>query len=211
MPQSKLIALPQRQSYVRLVIVLLLIVFAGKFVVQHALPYFGFDKEAFGRYWNFKWPLIGHISGGIVALFIGPFQFWKAFRNRYLTTHRWMGRIYLAAIVTGTVSATYLAWTSGIRVNFSWALGLQCLAFVWITSAAMAFLSVMRGRIQQHREWMIRSYVITFAFVTFRFLNDSPFVISLMQKFDERGPAVIWFCWTIPLFITEIVLSWKKK
>jgi len=211
MPQSKLIALPQRQSYVRLVIVLLLIVFAGKFVVQHALPYFGFDKEAFGRYWNFKWPLIGHISGGIVALIIGPFQFWKAFRNRYLTTHRWMGRIYLAAIVTGTVSATYLAWTSGIRVNFSWALGLQCLAFVWITSAAMAFLSVMRGRIQQHREWMIRSYVITFAFVTFRFLNDSPFVISLMQKFDERGPAVIWFCWTIPLFITEIVLSWKKK
>jgi len=211
MPQSKLIALPQRQSYVRLVIVLLLIVFAGKFVVQHALPYFGFDKEAFGRYWNFKWPLIGHISGGIVALIIGPFQFWKAFRNRYLTTHRWMGRIYLAAIVTATVSATYLAWTSGIRVNFSWALGLQCLAFVWITSAAMAFLSVMRGRIQQHREWMIRSYVITFAFVTFRFLNDSPFVISLMQKFDERGPAVIWFCWTIPLFITEIVLSWKKK
>ena len=211
MPQSKLIALPQRQSYVRLVIVLLLIVFAGKFVVQHALPYFGFDKEAFGRYWNFKWPLIGHISGGIVALIIGPFQFWKAFRNRYLTTHRWMGRIYLAAIVPGTVSATYLAWTSGIRVNFSWALGLQCLAFVWITSAAMAFLSVMRGRIQQHREWMIRSYVITFAFVTFRFLNDSPFVISLMQKFDERGPAVIWFCWTIPLFITEIVLSWKKK
>jgi Predicted membrane protein (DUF2306) len=69
----------------------------------------------------------------------------------------------------------------------------------------------MRGRIQQHREWMIRSYVVTFAFVTFRFLNDSSFVISLMQKFEERGPATIWFSWTIPLFITEIALSWKKK
>ena len=211
MAQSKLISLQQRQSYVRLFVSLFLIVFAGKFVIQHALPYFGFTRETFGRYWNFKWSLIGHISCGIIALVIGPFQFWKAFRNRYLTTHRWMGRIYLMAILIGASCSTYLAWTSGIRVNFSWALGLQALAFAWITTAGMAYISVMRGRIPQHKEWMIRSYVVTFAFVTFRFLNDSPFVISLMQKFDERGPTVIWFSWTIPLFITEIALNWKKK
>lgn len=211
MAQSKLVALQQRQSYVRWVVVLLLIAVAGKFVIQHAIPYFGFNKETFGRYWNFKWSLIGHISCGILALLIGPFQFWKAFRNRYLTTHRLMGRIYLIAIVTGAACSTYLAWTSGIRVNFSWAMGLQALAFAWISTAGMAYISVMRGRIQQHREWMIRSYVVTFAFVTFRFLNDSSIAISLMQKFDERGPAIIWFSWTIPLFITEIVLSWKKK
>ena len=211
MAQSKLIALQQRQSYIRLVVVLFLIVFAGKFVIQHAIPYFGFDKETFGRYWNYKWPLIGHISGGIIALVIGPFQFWKAFRNRYMATHRWMGRIYLTAILMGTICSTYLAWTSGIRVNFSWALGLQALAFAWITTASMAYISVMRGRIMQHKEWMIRSYVVTFAFVTFRWINDSAIAISLMQKFTERGPTVIWFCWTIPLLITEIVLSWKKK
>ena len=122
-----------------------------------------------------------------------------------------MGRIYLTAILIGACCSTYLAWTSGIQINFSWALGLQALAFAWITTAGMAYISVMRGRIPQHKEWMIRSYVVTFAFVTFRFLNDSPFVISLMQKFDERGPAVIWFSWTIPLFVTEVVLNWKKK
>lgn len=211
MAQAKLIPLQQRQHYVRLGILLFLILFAGKFVIQDAIPYFGFHKEAFGRYWNYKWPLIGHISGGLLALVTGPFQFWKAFRNKNITIHRWMGRTYLLAILIGSVSSTYLAWTSAIRVNFSWALGLQGLAFAWITTAAMAFISVLSMRIQQHKEWMIRSYVVTFAFVTFRWLNDLPVAIKLMDKFEERGPAIIWLSWTIPLLITEIILSWKKK
>jgi uncharacterized membrane protein len=209
MAQSKLIPIQQPKVNWQLVVSLLLIAFAGKFVIQHALPYFGFEQATFGRYWNYKWALIGHISGGLLALAIGPFQFWKSFRNKYTNTHRWLGRTYLLSILIGTVCSTYLAWTSAIKVNFSWALGLQALAFAWITTAAMAYISVMRGRIMQHREWMIRSYVVTFAFVTFRWLNDSSLAIQLMEKFTERGPAIIWLCWTVPLLITEIVLSWK--
>lgn len=199
------------KSYLRFGLTIFLILFSGKFVINDALPYFGFDKEIFGRYWDYKWPLIGHISGGLLALAIGPFQFSKAFRNKFMTTHRWLGRIYLTAILIGTISSTYLAWTSAYRVNFSWAFGLQCLAFAWIATASMAYVSVMRRRIQQHKEWMIRSYVVTFAFVTFRWLNELTIVKSLMPEFEERGPTVIWFCWTIPLLITEILLSWNKK
>jgi uncharacterized membrane protein len=190
---------------------LFLLLFAGKFVINDALPYFGLEKETFGHYWDFKWPLIGHISGGLLALAIGPFQFSKAFRNKFMTTHRWLGRIYLTAILIGTISSTYLAWTSAIRVNFSWAFGLQGLAFAWIVTAAMAYISVMKGRIVQHKEWMIRSYVVTFAFVTFRWLVGLTIVKNLMPEFEERGPTIIWFSWTIPLLIAEIALSWKKK
>jgi uncharacterized membrane protein len=199
------------KAYLRIGLTIFLILFAGKFVINDALPYFGLDKENFGSYWNYKWPLIGHISGGLLALTIGPFQFSKSFRNKFITTHRWLGRIYLTAILIGTISSTYLAWTSGYRVNFSWAFGLQGLAFAWIMTASMAYISVMRGRILQHKEWMIRSYVVTFAFVTFRWLQDLQIAHQLMNKFEERGPTIIWVSWTIPLLITEIKLSWKKK
>ena len=211
MEQSNLLARLTPKSYVRLGLTVLLILFASKFVINDALPYFGFDKATFDSYWDFRWPLIGHISGGLIALTLGPFQFWKSFRSKFINTHRWMGRIYLTAILIGTISATYLAWTSAIRVNFSWAFGLQGLAFAWITTASMAYISVMRRRILQHKEWMIRSYVVTFAFVTFRWLTALPIAHQLMNKFEERGPTVIWLSWTIPLLITEIVLSWKKK
>lgn len=197
--------------YLRCGFTLLLILFAGKFVIHDALPYFGFEKETFGHYWIVKWPLIGHISGGILALIIGPFQFSKTFRNKFMNTHRWLGRIYLTAILIGSLSATYMAWTTAIQVNFSWALAMQMLAFAWIVTASMAYLCVMKGRILQHKEWMLRSYVVTFAFVNFRWLSDLTIAHHLMNSFEERGPAMAWLSWTIPLLITEIVLSWKKK
>ncbi len=211
MKTAKNLALSKPQSYLNLLMWIFLIVFGGKFVITDALPYFGFEQATFGHYWDFKWVLIGHISCGLVALVIGPFQFWKAIRNKYLTLHRWMGRTYLIAIVIGTICATSLAWTSGIQVNFAWGFALQGLAFAWITTALMAYISVRRRRIQQHQEWMIRSYVVTFAFVNFRWLESLPIATQLMEKFEERGPTVIWVSWTIPLLITEIVLSWKKK
>ncbi len=211
MAQSKIISFHKPKPYLKYAAVLLLAVLAVKFIFKNAIPYFGFNQETFGRYWNFKWGLIGHISGGLIALIIGPFQFSKVIRDKYRPIHRLMGRIYLIAIVIATSCATYLAWTSGIQVNFAWAFGLQGLAFAWIVTASMAYLSVMRRRITQHKEWMIKSYVITFAFVTFRFLNDSAIAAKLMPKFEERGPTIIWFCWTIPLLVTQVVLSWQKK
>lgn len=85
-----------------------------------------------------------------------------------------------------------------MQVNFSWVFGLQGLAFAGITTASMAYLSVMKKRIQQHKEWIIRSYFATFAFVTFSWLNKLTIVKNLMPEFEERGPTVIWFSWTIP-------------
>lgn len=211
MNQSNFFTLSKPKSYLRFGLTLFLMLFAGKFIIKDALPYFGFEQETFGHYWGVKWVLIGHISCGIVALVLGPFQFWKAFRNKYLSLHRWMGRVYLIAILLGSICSTSLSWTTGIQVNFAWAFGLQMLAFAWIATASMAYISVMRGRIQQHKEWMIRSYVVTFAFVLFRWVSGLEMVKILMPEFEERGPTVIWLSWAIPLLITEIVLSWKKK
>ena len=72
-------------------------------------------------------------------------------------------------------------------------------------TALMAYRAIRKRRIQIHKEWMIRSYVVTFAFVSFRWLVDLSFVIEL-GNFIERAPTVVWVSWAIPLFITEIIL-----
>jgi hypothetical protein len=187
-----------------------LIVFAGKFVLVEALPYFGFDEEVYGRFWRMKWPLIGHITGGLLALVLGPFQFWVGFRNRYLKVHRWMGKLYLTGILIGTVSSVALALTTGMAIHLSWAISLIVLAMAWFLTTGMAFRFILLGRINLHKEWMVRSYVVTFAFVLFRWLNSTPYFVE-MGNFIERGPTMIWVSWVIPLLITEIVLQWNKK
>ncbi|RPA68633.1 DUF2306 domain-containing protein [Cyclobacteriaceae bacterium YHN15] len=187
-----------------------LIIFAGKFVINDALPYFGFDEEVYGRFWIMKWPLIGHISGGLIALTIGPFQFWTAFRNKYIKVHRVMGLTYLTAILIGTISSVNMALTTGIAVHWTWALSLIVLALAWISTTGMAFRFILLRRIQMHKEWMVRSYVVTFAFVLFRWLNSTPVFVE-MGNFIERGPTMIWVSWVIPLFVTEMILQWNKK
>ncbi len=208
---TKKAAAPRYRFYLSILLVLFLIVFGGNFVITRAIPYYGFDREFFGHYWNVRWLLVLHITGGILAMVTGPFQFWMGLRDRYMNVHRNLGRTYVIAILISCVASTILAWTSAIQLNFSWALGLQALALAWFVTTSMAFVSVRRGRILQHKDWMIRSYVVTFAFVLFRFLVDLPLFVSQMPKFEERGPAAIWFSWAVPLLITEAVLSWNKR
>lgn len=210
MNQYLTLAPSKPKSWLLLAFWIFLVLFAGKIVLNDALPYFGLNEEVYGRFWSMKWPLIGHVSGGLLALVLGPFQFWAGFRNKYLKIHRLMGKLYLTAILIGTISSTSLAWTTGLAIHWTWAFSLQMLAFAWFCTAAMAFVSIKRRKFQQHKEWMIRSYVVTFAFVIFRWLAAMPSIIEL-GSFVERGPTLIWISWAIPLFLTEIVLQWNKK
>ena len=134
-----------------------LVLFAGKFVLHDALPYFGFEEEVFGRFWGMKWPLIGHISGGLLALVLGPFQFWAGFRNRYLKVHRWTGRLYLTGILIGTISSVTLALTTGVAIHWTWAFSLLMLAIAWFFTLGMALGFILLKRVNLHKEWMIRS------------------------------------------------------
>jgi hypothetical protein len=54
------------KSYFKVLIWVFLILFSGKFIIKNALPYFGFEQETFGHYWDYKWALVGFIELTIV-------------------------------------------------------------------------------------------------------------------------------------------------
>ncbi|MBD0831593.1 DUF2306 domain-containing protein [Aestuariibaculum sediminum] len=210
MKQSNILTHFKPKSYLTIVVWLIISILAAKFIIKDAIPYFSFEKEAFGRFFNNRHILILHISCGILAMLLGPFQFWKSFRTTYPKRHRFIGRFYIIAIIIGTLCATFLAWTSGIAIHWSWAFGLQASALVWIICVLLAYRAIIQKRFQQHREWMIKSYVSTYSFVFFRLMNDAPFAEHL-GNFIERGPTLGWISFAVPIFITEIILQWNKK
>jgi hypothetical protein len=56
---------------------------------------------------------------------------------------------------------------------------------------------------------MIRAYVVTFAFVTFRVLSDyGP--TSRLQPENDRSITIAWACWVVPLAVTEMVFQLKR-
>lgn len=56
---------------------------------------------------------------------------------------------------------------------------------------------------------MIRSYVVTFAFVTFRALWSALQAAAIGTR-QEQLAASSWFCRALPLLITEAVLQGRR-
>jgi len=192
-------------------ILALAITFVLKYVFRYYLHYsqaaFTDPLRGAANYWVMRGWLLMHMTGGMVALLTGPWQFWTGFRARYVRLHRWTGRLFLSAVAVGSVGAFHMA----ITTTFGWAFGvaLGALATAWVTTAAMAFYAILNGRIQIHKEWMARAYVVTFAFVTFRVLNDyGP--TSHLQPDSDRIITMGWASWVLPLLVTEVILQLRR-
>jgi uncharacterized membrane protein len=177
------------------------------FVAGAALPYFLSSSYGPPEYAPRRGWLLLHIVGGIVALLTGPVQLWLGLADRGMAWHRRMGIGYMTAVAVSSVGAFYLA----THTDFGWVFGagLFALAVAWVTTTTLAYLAIRRSLIDQHKEWMIRSYVVTFAFVTFRVIQPALQAAHIGTPLEQLALAA-WACWALPLLVTELVLQGRK-
>ena len=168
--------------------------------VGHFIRFYD-DPAAWGRLWpNWFWLML-HVAGATVALFCGPFQLWSGLRNRHLSIHRLTGRLYVGGVVVGGAAAFYL---SAFVEPRDFAVALFGLATAWWFTVGMAFGAIKQHRVDAHKTWMIRGYVVTFSFVTFRWWVGWP----IWSAFGAaRLAIVLWLSWIGPLLITEVLLQ----
>ena len=178
------------------------------YVITRAFPMLIPTEEVYGPYFFSRvfW-VFPHIVLGIIATIIGPFQFIPKIRNKYLKIHRQLGRVYIISTVLSGISGMYMAITSD--VNLPYAVGLFMLGVTWVTSSTLAFVSIKNKKVDLHKDWMIRSYVITFAFVSFRFVEDILMALEIGTRVDVLT-LMSWACWAIPLFIAEVFIQGRK-
>jgi hypothetical protein len=181
------------------------------FIYTSAFRYFNVSPAAYGDYWPFAPYLLLHIASGLVALVIGPLQFIPAIRKNHVRLHHLFGKTYLVSIVVASLVSIKMSIGKIIVKENSlvFGTGLLMLAFVWLSCSVMAYWLIRNKHVAQHREWMIRSYVVTLAFVTFRLVTK-----IVYEGFHAQGPAwadvMAWACWAVPLFTTEVVLQAQK-
>ena len=177
------------------------------FITVAALPYFALNEATFGPYWPRRGWLLVHVTTGIIAILSGPVQLWLGLADRVEGLHRVLGKVYIGAIAVSSVAAYYLAFhTDGGLVFGS---GLAALATVWLVTSGMALLAIKRHLYEQHKEWMIRSYVATTGFVTFRVIFGALQAGGVGTTPEQLGVAA-WSCWAVPLLVTETVLQGRR-
>ncbi|NQX53328.1 DUF2306 domain-containing protein [Pedobacter panaciterrae] len=168
--------------------------------------YLQMTPEALGRYFPQRWFLIAHITAGGGALISGIIQFWSKLRTYSWKIHRVIGYLYLLSILVSSISALVLASTTAYAVNWAYAFTLQIWASVWISTTFIAFYTAMRKQFKLHKEWMIRSYLVTVAFLISGFIYKIPLVQQL-GSFEEVTVPLFWMGWAVPLYTYEVIRS----
>ena len=146
--------------------------------------------------------LIPHTISGLIALLAGPLQFSSRIRQRYLKFHRILGRNYVVSVFVGSFTGIALAWgRPGLP-------GTSMQAAAWMVCTTAAFLTARNRQIVQHRQWMARSYAVTFTFVSSRVLNLVP---AYWSHLGDVLSAVGVIAFTLAsLLIVDLGLNWHE-
>lgn len=187
-----------------------LIIFLTWLFMHGADHFLLLTPEALGKYFKLKWVLIAHITAGGGALVLGFVQFWPKLRNFSWKLHRIIGFLYLLAILLSSSCAVILAFTTAYEVNWAYAFSLQVWVTVWISATAIAYYAIIKRNVNLHKEWMVRSYIVTLAFIISGLAIKIPYVQDL-GTFADISPSLFWMGWSVPLYVYQIVLSSKKK
>ena len=146
--------------------------------------------------------LIPHTVAGTLALVIGPLNFSSRLRQRRLRLHRILGRVYVVSVFVG--SFTGIALAAG-RPGLP---GTSMQAAAWMVCTTAAFITARNRQITQHRQWMARSYAVTFTFVSSRVLNLWP---RYWSHLGDVLSAVGVIAFTLAsILIVDVGLNWHE-
>ncbi|MBB5345246.1 DUF2306 domain-containing protein [Tunturibacter empetritectus] len=151
--------------------------------------------------------IVPHITGGVLALLIGPIQFSSRVRRRYPRFHRALGRIYVTAVFVAAPLAITLSQHRHDPRAIHFVVATSVQACTWMITTLAAFLTARNGHIQQHREWMVRSYAVTLTFVGTRVLQPIP----AWNRHSEAGFAIeIIIITFLAILIPDIAFHWRQ-
>jgi uncharacterized membrane protein len=157
------------------------------------------------HYHPFRWWLLPHGIAGACALLLGPLQFSDRLRQRFTKFHRVAGRIYVASALILAPLGTYIQYfqeRNGAPRSFSVAGLVDAILLIMTTGIAFAF--ILNGKVQQHRQWMTRSFAVALVFVEVR-------VVQGVTGWENLGLAatetVVWSCLAFSILSADIVLQ----
>lgn len=169
--------------------------FAVGFLVLLGLVSVGahFDDEAYNPGF-FEYPGItrSHVFLGAFYLVFAPLQFVGRIRERSLGYHRMAGRL----LVTGGLGVGASALFLGLVVPFSgWAerIVIGFFGTFFLFSLLRGFVHIRAGRVELHREWMMRALNVGLAIASMRLM----FVPALLYFGDAHATTLSILAFTI--------------
>lgn len=160
------------------------------------------------HYEPFKWWLLPHGLAGACAVLLGPMQFSDRLRQRFTKLHRIVGRVYIAGVFLVAPLGAFIQYfeeSMGEKRTFTAAAAADAILLMITTGIAFAF--ILKGKVQQHRQWMTRSFAVALVFVEVR-------VVGGVTGWENLGSgateAIVWGCLAFSILGADIVLQLQE-
>jgi Predicted membrane protein (DUF2306) len=109
-----------------------------------------------------------HLLLTVVVLLGGSLQLLPTLRQGAPRVHHWVGRVYLLAVVGMGVGGLVMVWTRGEPARLGQHLGISMNALLILTFAGMAWRAAVARRVDVHRRWALRLYIVVLGVWFFR-------------------------------------------
>jgi hypothetical protein len=155
----------------------------------------------------FRMWLLPHGLAAACALFLGPFQFSERLRRKYLTLHKSFGYLYIAGCYIGAPLGIYIQRFEEKLGTYSHSFTIATVmdAALWMFATTMALIMIRTKRMQQHRQWMIRSFACALIFLEVRT------IMVFFQLPEPAVEAVVWSCVAAAFPIADLVLQVDER
>ena len=158
------------------------------------------------HYQPFKWWLLPHGLAGACALFLGPMQFSDRLRPRYLKLNKTVGWIYVVgAMIVAPFGAYIQYFEERMQQPRSFTMAAASDAGLLMLTTAIALFFVLRGNIQQHRQWMTRSFACALIFLEVRL------ILTLFHLPVTASETVVWSCVAAAFPLADLVLQLQES
>jgi hypothetical protein len=148
----------------------------------------------------FRWWLLPHVAGGMLAFLLTPFQLSATLRRHAPKVHRWGGRVYAGAALTSSALSVYIVVRFEIQSNW-WVMG--TMGALWFAATAFGWVAALNRNFVQHQLWMGRSIGLTFTFVLTRIIPD----VLLPGLDHDQMTALYWAFIIASLIIPDLVVN----
>jgi len=141
------------------------------------------------RYYQHYITAYFHLVLGLLIVILGPFQFIRGVRKRYLKLHRWSGRVFIFSgaigAISGTIIGVFYPFMGLDGQGFNESMATAFFSAIILFSLFMAYYRIRSRAVAAHREWMIRAWALMLAIATERLL------LLPLQTFSEADFGVL--------------------
>jgi uncharacterized membrane protein len=179
------------------------------YVLYHDESFLVHPKDPLWQHYEpFKWWLLPHGIAGACALLLAPMQFSDRLRDRFRQLHRVVGRIYVAGVFVAAPLGFYIQYFQermGDPRSFS--IGAAADAALWMITTGIAMVFIVKGRVQEHRQWMTRSFAVALVFLEVRVIGG----LTGLENLDtQANETIVWACLAFSILSADLVLQWHQ-